>query len=263
MPNIHPTAIVHDGAGIAPGVEIGPFCIVGPKVKLGEGVRLISHVVVDGLTSIGANCVVHPFAYLGGPPQHLAHKGEETSLVVGERNMIREHVTMHLGSMAGTGVTTVGSASLFMVGAHIAHDCVIGDRITMGNNATLAGHVEVGDHVFLSGLTGVHQFTRIGHHAFIGGISPVTRDVIPYGSVWGNPARLQGLNLVGLKRQGFTRDEIKDLRTAYRLLTAEEGAFQERLEDVGRVYAGNAKVMEIIDFIRADASRPICLPGID
>jgi UDP-N-acetylglucosamine acyltransferase len=260
MTQIHPTAIVSPGAQLGQDVEIGPFCTVGPKVQLGDGVRLVSHAVIEGATQIGAGTTVHPFAMLGGAPQHLAHKGEDTRLVIGERNIIREHVTMHTGTVGGGGVTTVGSDSLYMVGAHVAHDCVIGDRVTFANAATLGGHVQVGDFVFMGGLCAVHQFTRIGRYAFVGGGGVVTKDIIPYGSVWGNHAHLEGLNLVGLKRRGFTREAINALRAAYRLLFADEGTFQERLDDVAEAHADTPEVMEIVTFIRADANRPLCLP---
>jgi UDP-N-acetylglucosamine acyltransferase len=261
MAAIHPTAQVSAGAVLGAGVEIGPYCIVGDKVVLADGVRLHSHVVIAGATTIGEATQVHPFAVLGEPPQHLAHKGEDTRLVVGARNLIREHVTMHTGTVAGGGITTVGSDGLFMVATHVAHDCVVGDHVVMANNATLAGHVHLGDYVFMGGLSAIHQFTRIGRLAFIGGLTPVTRDVIPFGSVLGNPAGLGGLNLVGLKRRGFSRETITSLRSAYRLLFGPEGTFQERLDDVAQVFAGVPEVMEIVDFIRADASRPLCLPA--
>ena len=259
MPDIHSTAIVHEGARLAAGVEVGPYCIVGPDVELGEGVRLLSHVVVEGRTRIGEQCVVHAFASLGGAPQHLGHRGEPTGLVIGARNVIREHVTMHLATAAGRGVTTVGSDGLFMVGSHIAHDCVVGDHIVMANNATLGGNVILGDHVWMGGLSAVHQHSRIGRHAFIGGLAPVTKDVIPFALV-GNDAHLQGMNLVGLKRRGFAREAINDLRAAYRLLFAEEGTLQERVDDLARVFGGSPEVMEIVDFIRAAANRPLCMP---
>jgi UDP-N-acetylglucosamine acyltransferase len=259
MPRIHPTAAIAGGAEIGPAVEIGPYCTVGPQVRLEGGVRLISHVVIEGRTAIGQHTVVYPFAVLGAPPQHLAHRGEDTELVVGERNQIREHVTMHTGTVGGGGVTRVGSDGLFMVGSHVAHDCTVGDKVVMANNATLGGHVRVGDFVFMGGLSAAHQHTRIGRYSFIGGLAPVTKDVIPYALV-GNDAHLEGMNLVGLKRRGFSRETIKDLRAAYRLLFADEGTFQERLEDVSRVFARSPEVMEVVEFIRADAARPLCLP---
>ena len=260
MSQIHPSAIIDPKAQIGEGVEIGPFCTVGPQVTLGDGVKLVSHVIIDGHTTIGAGTLIHPLAFLGGPPQHLAHKGEDTELVIGERNIIRENVTMHTGTVAGGGVTRVGSDSLYMVGAHVAHDCIVGNNVTFANNATLGGHVQVGDFVFMGGLSAVHQFTRIGRYAFVGGGGVVTKDIIPYGSVWGNHAHLEGLNLVGLKRRGFTREAINNLRASYRLLFADEGTFQERLDDVAEVHQASSEVMEIVDFIRSDANRPICLP---
>ena len=259
--SIHPTALVAPAAELGAEVEVGPYCVVGPAVRLHDRVRLVSHVVVEGVTEVGEDTVVQPFAVLGGAPQHLAHKGEATKLVIGARNRIREHVTMHTGTVLGGGVTTVGSDSLFMVASHVAHDCVVGDHVTFANNATLGGHVVVGDWVFMGGLSAVHQFTRIGRYAFAGGGAIVTKDVIPFGSVWGSQAVLGGLNLVGLKRRGFARQAINDLRAAYRLLFAPEGTFQERLDDLEREHAHSPEVMEIVQFIRADASRPICLPG--
>lgn len=258
--SIHPTAIIHEGAQLGEGVSIGPWCIVGPQAVLGDRVTLQASVVIEGHTEIGADCHVHPFAVLGGSPQHLAHKGEDTRLVVGERNQIREHVTMHTGTVKGGGVTTVGNDCLFMVGSHVAHDCVVGNNVVLANNASLGGHVKVGDFVFLGGLCGVHQFARIGRYSFVGGAAMVTKDVIPYGSVWGNHARLEGLNLVGLKRRGFSRDLILSLRTAYRMMFAPEGTFQERLDDVLENFSDIPQVFEIVQFIREDSNRPICLP---
>jgi UDP-N-acetylglucosamine acyltransferase len=260
MSKIHPTAIVDPAAQLGSDVEIGPFCTVGPKVTLGDRVKLISHVVIDGATTLGADTAVHPFALLGAPPQHMAHKGEDTQLLIGERNIIREHVTMHTGTVGGGGVTRVGSDGLFMVGSHLAHDCLVGDRVTLANGATLGGHVQIADFVFMGGLCAVHQFTRVGRYAFVGGGGVVTKDVIPYGSVWGNHAHLEGLNLVGLKRRGFSREAINALRAAYRLMFADEGTFQERLEDAAETYASMPEVMEIVNFIRAEANRPLCLP---
>ena len=263
MTKLHPTAIVHDGAKLGADVEIGPYSIVGAHVTLGDGVRLQSHVIIEGETEIGEGCVVHPFANLGGPPQHTAHKGELTRLVIGARNMIREHVTMHTGTVSGRGVTVVGSDGLFMAGSHVAHDCIVGNNVVLANCATLGGHVHMADFVFMGGLAAAHQFSRIGRYSFIGGLAAVTKDVIPFGSVWGNHAHLEGLNLVGLKRRGFSREQVNQLRAAYRLLFADEGTFQERLADVAGTYAGSPEVMEIVSFIQADANRPLCLPGMD
>lgn len=261
MTRLHPTAVIDPKATLAADVEIGPYCIVGPQVSLAPGVRVLSHVVIEGYTDIGEGCVIHPFAALGAPPQHAGHSGEATRLVIGARNVIREHVTMHCGAAVGDGgTTTVGSDGFFMVGVHVGHDCWVGDRVTMANNATLGGHVIVADHVIMGGLSAAHQNTRIGRHAFVGGMAGVNHDVIPFGNVWGNHAHLEGLNLVGLKRRGFAREAINVLRAAYRMLFAEEGTFQERLDDTAQAYAGSAEVMEIVDFIRADSARPLTTP---
>jgi UDP-N-acetylglucosamine acyltransferase len=260
MITIHPTAIVDATAVLGDGVTIGPYSLIGGNVRLGRGVRVASHVVIEGHTEIGDGCTIHAFAALGGPPQHAGHRGEPTRLVIGARNTIREHVTMHCGTVMGRGVTTVGSDGLFMVGVHIAHDCVVGDHVTMVNSATLGGHVRVEDYVIMGGLSAAHQFIRIGRHAFVGGMAGVNHDVIPFGNVWGNHAHLEGLNLVGLKRRGFSRESINTLRAAYRLLFAEEGTFQERLEDTAAAFANSPEVVEIIDFIRADSNRPLTTP---
>lgn len=263
MPLIHPTAIVEVGAKLADDATIGPYCVIGPEVELGAGVRLESHVVLAGRTRIGPACRIFPFASLGHPPQDLKYKGEPSALIVGAKNVIREQVTMNPGTAGGGMVTRVGNNGLFMVGAHVAHDCNVGNGVIMANNATLGGHVEVGDHAILGGLCAVHQFVRIGPHAMIGGMSGVEHDVIPYGLVKGDRARLSGLNTVGLKRRGFSRKDIHDLRTAYRLLFAEEGTMAERIEDVAQLYGENQPVMDLVEFIRADSSRAICQPKAD
>lgn len=256
---IHPTAIVGDGAELAEGVSIGPYCVIGEHVRIGARTQLHSHVVIEGHTTIGEDCTIRPFANLGGPPQ-AAYNGEPTRLVIGDRNMIREHVTMHIATAHGRGVTTVGSDCLFMATAHVAHDCIVADHVVLAHSATLGGHVTVDEYVIVGGLAAIHQFSRVGKHAFIGGLAAVTKDVIPYGSVWGNHAHLEGLNLVGLKRRNFDRETIGELRSAYRLLFAEEGTFQERIDDTAETFSHSAPVMEIIAFIRADATRPLCLP---
>jgi UDP-N-acetylglucosamine acyltransferase len=257
---IHPSAVVAAGAEIGEGVSIGPFCVIGANVRIGAGSRLMSHVVIDGHTELGEGNTVYPFAMLGGPPQHTAYKGEDTQLVIGDRNIIREHATMNIGTVAGGGVTRVGSDGFYMIESHVGHDCVVGDNVILTKQATLGGHCQIGAFVIVGGLAAVHQFTRVGRHAMIGGLAAVVKDVIPYGSVWGNHAHLEGLNLVGLKRRGFSRETINTMRAAYRLLFADEGTFQERLDDTIETYSECGEVMEIIDFIRADGSRPLCLP---
>lgn len=257
---VHPTAVVDPNAVLGEGVTIGPFCVIGPNVKLGARTRLLSHVVIDGFTELGVDNEVYPFATLGGPPQHTAYKGEPTRLIIGDRNLIREHATMNTGTVGGGGVTRVGSDGLYMIESHVGHDCIVGDHVILTKQATLGGHCEIGDYVIIGGLAAVHQRTRVGRHAMVGGLAAVVKDVIPYGSVWGNHAHLEGLNLLGLKRRDFSRETINAMRAAYRMLFANEGTFNERLEDTIETYAGCPEVMEIVDFIRADASRSICLP---
>jgi UDP-N-acetylglucosamine acyltransferase len=263
MTAIHPTAVVHDGAVLGQDVQIGPYCVIGGRARLGDRVRLLSHVIIEGDTALGEDCLVHPFACLGAAPQHLGHKGEPTQLIIGPRNEVREHVTMHTGTVFDRGVTEVGADGLFMVGSHVAHDCIVGDHVVLANSAALGGHVKVGDYVFIGGLAGIHQHSRIGRNAFVGANAMVNKDVIPFGSVWGNHAHLEGLNLVGLRRRGFSRETVNQLRAAYRLLFADEGTFQERLDDTAELHAHSPEVMEIVAFIRADADRPLCLPRPD
>ncbi len=228
MPQIHPTAIVAPGARLADNVVVGAYCIVGGRVELGAGVRLMSHVVVDGRTAIGDGTRIFPF--------------------------------VNPGTEGGGMVTRVGDNGLFMVGVHVAHDCQIGDHVIMANNATLAGHVVVEDFALLGGLSAVHQFVRIGRHAMIGGMSGVERDVIPYGQVMGDRARLSGLNIIGMQRHGFSREDIQGLRSAYQFLFSAEGTFSDRVNEAADRFGGIRPVDDIIAFIRADSSRAICQP---
>lgn len=257
---IHPSAVIAQGAQIGEGVSIGPFCVVGPQVTLGARVKLHSHVVVDGQTSIGEETEIYPFATVGTPPQDKKFKGEHSQLIIGKRNKIREHASLNPGTEGGGLITRVGDDCLIMINAHVAHDCQIGNNVILVNNATLAGHVQVGDHAIIGGNSAVHQFVRIGAHAMIGGMSGVENDVIPYGTVMGDRARLSGLNLVGLERRGFTREQITALRNAYRMLFAPEGTFSERLEGVSDHYGTFEVVADMVSFIRNKSSRPICQP---
>jgi UDP-N-acetylglucosamine acyltransferase len=237
--------------------------VVGPQVVLAERVSLLSHVVVTGVTSIGEDSVVYPFASLGHRPQDLKFKGESSRLIIGKRNQIREHVTMNPGTEGGGMVTSVGDDGLFMASAHVAHDCRVGNGVVFANAATLGGHVSVGDYAILGGLSAVHQFVRVGRHVMVGGMTGVETDIIPYAMVTGNRAHLAGLNLVGLKRRGVAREDIHALRNAYRLLFAPEGTMAERLEEVASQFRSIASVMEIVEFIRADSSRGICQPTLE
>jgi len=257
---IHPTAIIAEGAGIGAGCRVGPYCVVGSEATLGPGVVLHSHVVVAGTTRIGEATVVFPFASIGHQPQDLKYRGEPVELVIGARNTIREHVTMNPGTAGGGAVTRVGDDCLFMMSTHVAHDCLIGNHVILANNATLAGHVEVGDFAILGGLAAVHQYVRIGRAAMIGGLAGVVADVIPYGSVVGERAHLAGLNLVGLKRRGAARGEMHGLRAAYAEMFEGDGTLQERARQVGERHVGNALVQEVIDFITAGSSRSFTVP---
>lgn len=256
---VHPSSIIDPGAELADGVEIGPFCTVGGKVRLSEGVRLVSHVTVAGNTSVGDRTVVYPGAALGQPPQDLKFKGEDTRLVIGKDNVIREGATFHLGTVTGRQETVVGDKGFFMACSHVGHDCIVGNGVIMGNNTPLGGNATIGDNVILGGNAAIHQFGRVGSYAFIGGGAPVVGDVIPFGMV-DNHGRLHGLNLVGLKRRGFSRAAINDLRAAYRELFHGEGHFDDRLAAVTGKYAG-AEVKMIVDFINAGQKRGLCLPG--
>jgi UDP-N-acetylglucosamine acyltransferase len=260
MTEVHATAIVDPNAELATDVVVGPFCVIGPSVRLGQGVRLESHVVVSGRTRIGPGCRIFPFACLGHRPQDLKFRGEETELVIGSNNQIREHVTMHPGTVGGGGVTRVGDNGLYMAAIHVAHDCQIGNGVIMANNATLGGHVHIEDEVLLGGVCAVHQFVRIGRQAMIGGLAGVENDVIPYGLVLGNRAYLNGLNIVGMKRRGASRDELNSVRAAYRHLFAGEGAFAERLAEVAERFADAPHVVEIVRFIQGAGQRAICMP---
>ncbi|MBI1273911.1 MAG: acyl-ACP--UDP-N-acetylglucosamine O-acyltransferase [Alphaproteobacteria bacterium] len=260
MPEIHATAIIDPAARIAESAAVGPYCVVGPHVVLEEKVRLVSHAVVEGRTVVGAGTTVFPFASLGHKPQDLKFHGEPSELIIGKNNQIREHVTMSPGTEGGGMVTRVGDNCLFMMGAHVAHDCLLGNFVIMANNATLAGHVTVGDHAIIGGLSAVHQFVRIGAHAMIGGMSGVENDVIPFGTVKGERAHLAGLNVVGLERRGFDREQVRTLRAAYRMLFAPEGTMAERLEEVARTYGDQQLVTDLVQFIRMKSSRPLCQP---
>ena len=258
--SIHPSSIVEAGALLGAGVEIGPFCHVGPEVVLGAGVKLHSHAVIAGRTSIGERTRVFPFASLGHEPQDLKFEGETSTLVIGANCTIREGVTMNPGTRGGGLQTIVGDNCTFLANAHVAHDCHVGNGVIFSNNVMLAGHCRVGDQVIIGGGAGIHQFVRIGQHAFIGGLAGVENDVIPYGMALGNRAYLAGLNIIGLKRRHFSREEIHELRAVYRLLFADEGTLKERLDDVSAEYTDLAHVNEILDFIREGESRSICLP---
>jgi len=260
MAAIDATARIASGAVIGADVTIGPYCVVGPNVVLGDGCRLLAHVHLIGHTSIGPNTTIYPFASLGTPPQSVRYRGGPTRLVIGSHCDIREGVTMNIGTEDGGGLTRIGERGLFMVGSHVGHDCDVGNDVVLANNAVLGGHVTLGDHAFLGGGAAAHQFVRIGESAMISGVSGITADVIPFAFAMGQRAVLDGLNVVGLRRRGFGRDDIGRLRRAYRELFLAAGVFRERLARVERQFAGDALVEKVITFIRAGKLRPLMHP---
>ncbi len=261
---IHPNALVEPGAKLGAGVQIGPFSIIRAGAELHDGVHIHGQVHIGAGVCLGRECEVFPQAVLGGAPQDLKYKGEETRLVIGKRNIIREHVTMHTGTEAGHGVTRIGDNGYFMVGAHIAHDCVVGNHVVFANAVAIGGFVQVGDYANLGGMVGVHQFTRIGHHAFVGALAYVSRDVIPYGMAVDNPARLNGLNVIGMQRAGIARKDIHTARAAYKALFDDETRpFSERLSILESRYKDSVLVMDMVEFIKVSSDRALCLPDAD
>ncbi|MBV1833207.1 MULTISPECIES: acyl-ACP--UDP-N-acetylglucosamine O-acyltransferase [Novacetimonas] len=257
---IHPSSIVAPGARIGRGVSIGPWCTIGPDVVIDDGVRLISHVVIDGHTHIGAGVVCYPFTTVGMEPQDLKYKGEPTRCVVGAGTIIRENVTIHRGTATGVGITRIGENCLIMANSHVAHDCTLGKGVIIVNNVVMGGHVMIGDNARIMGSAALHQFVRIGHAALVGGVCGVEADVIPYGSVLGNRARLVGLHWIWLRRNGVAPDDIRRMRLAFRALYpkaahASDAVFQERLAYVRVHYGDDARVAEILDFIAAPTHR--------
>ncbi|MEO0392552.1 MAG: acyl-ACP--UDP-N-acetylglucosamine O-acyltransferase [Pseudomonadota bacterium] len=259
--NIHPTAIIEDGAQIANDVTIGPYTLIGPHVVLEHGVKLHGHVVIAGRTTVGEKTEIYPFASIGHPPQDLKYQGEPSTLTIGKRNQIREHVTMNPGTEGGGMDTKIGDDCLFMIGAHVAHDCQVGNNVILANNASIAGHVVVGDHAILGGLAAVHQFVRIGPHAMIGGGSAVENDIIPFGLATGERAHLNGLNLVGLERRGFDRTHVNELRQAFKTLFGADRTLAERIESVEQDQGDNELVKAMIVFVREASSRALCQPA--
>ncbi len=252
---IHPTAIVAQAARLHEGVEIGPWCVVGPDVELGAGVRLISHVVVDGHTSVGEAAVLYPFCTVGMAPQDLKYRGEPTRCRIGARTQVREHCTIHRGTVTGLGETRVGADCLLMAVVHVAHDCVLGDGVIIANNVVMGGHVEIGAGAVIGGAAALHQFVRIGRAAMVGGVSGVEADVVPFGSVVGNRARLAGLNVIGLRRRGVDKARLHTIRTAFRSLFGGEGVFAARLAAVRRQWGSEPLVAEMLDFATGPSKR--------
>jgi UDP-N-acetylglucosamine acyltransferase len=249
MAQVHPTAVVHPDAQIHETVEIGPYAVIGPKVKIGPGSRVGPHVVIEGRTTLGARNRVFQFASVGAAPQDLKYAGEDTELVIGDENQIREFTTLHIGTAGGGGVTRIGNRNLFMANCHVAHDCVVGNGCILVNSAALGGHVVVEDFVIVSGLTAVHQFTRIGKHAFVAGGSMVVMDVPPYCMAQGDRAELVGLNTVGLERHGFTEAQIGRIKEAYKILFRSKLQVAEAVARLKAEYSGQPEIDHLVEFI--------------
>lgn len=257
---VHPTAVVEDGATLGDGVEIGPFCHVGPRVTLGDNVTLQSHVSVMGVTIVGAGCKIYPGAVLGGDGQIRGNDFTDGRLEIGAGCVLREMVSMNVGSKRGHGVTRIGARGYFMAGSHVGHDCTVGEDVTFANSVALGGHSQIGDGVIFGGLSAVQQFCRVGKGAMVGGLTGVNRDVIPYAMAFGDHAELAGLNLIGLKRRGLSRDTINAMRATFRsVFHGSEGGIVDRAREAKAKFAGIAEVAEIADFILADSKQELCL----
>ena len=261
MNNIHTTAIVSPKAKLGNNIYIGPYCIVNDNVEIGDGCKFIANVYIDGNTKIGKKCSFYPYSSIGTDPQDLKYNGEKSTLEIGNNNTFREYVTVNPGTSGGGLITSIGDNCLFMINCHIAHDCIIGNNVILVNNASLAGHVIIDDFAIIGALSGIHQFCRIGKHSMIGAMSGIDSDVIPYGTVVGNRAFLSGLNIIGLKRRGFSKSIIQDLKKAYGVLfISNEGTISERIKEVSEDFSKNEPVMEIVDFLTKEKSRSICKP---
>ena len=260
MTNIHPSAVIEDGATIGADVRIGPFCVIGAEVVLGQGVELKSHVVIAGDTHIGDETVIFSFSVIGEIPQDKKFAGEKTRLRIGKRNRIREHVTINTGTAGGGSETRIGDDGLYMAGCHIAHAAHIGDRVIVVNSSAVAGHCIIADDVIIGGLCGIHQFVRIGQGAIIGALSMVTNDVVPHGLVMGPRGKLDGLNLVGLKRKGVARSDITALRAAFQMLKDGEGTFHDRAAQLADD-TDSAYVQQMVDFIMGETDRNFLTPS--
>ncbi len=249
MMNIHPTAIVEPGVQLDEGAQVGPYTVIKSDVKIGKNTVIGPHVVIDSHTDIGANCRIFQFSSIGAAPQDLKYRGEETRVIIGDNNVIREFVTINRSTTADIGVTKIGNNNLLMAYCHVAHNCRLGNFVVMANAANLAGHIDVEDYAIIGGLTGIHQFTRIGTHAFIGGASAVAQDVPPYVTASGNRAKLYGLNLVGLKRRGFSEETLNALRQAYRIIFRSSLILKKAIEKVRAEVPDLPEVRHMVEFI--------------
>ena len=251
-------AIVHKNSKLESSVDVGPFSIIDKEVKIGKNVKILSHVVITGDTSISDDCEIYPFASIGTTPQDLKFKGEKTKLIIGKQNKIREYVTINPGTEHGGRVTKIGNNCLFMISSHIAHDCSIGNNVIIANNVAIAGHVEIEDNVIIGGNSAVQQFTRIGKLAMIGGMTGVEKDVIPYGLVTGNRSQLDGINIIGLKRAGYSSEEINALNQAIKLIFSNT-LLKNGIEEA-KQFSNFKTVSDVLRFLEKSEKRPICRP---
>jgi UDP-N-acetylglucosamine acyltransferase len=257
---LHPTAIVDSQARVHPSVQVGPFCVIGPEVSIDEGCVLHSHVVITGHTTVGKNNTFFPFTSIGHRTQDIKHKGGPVQVVIGDGNIFRENVTVNQGADYDVGITKIGNNNLFMACSHVAHDCDVHNNCILANSVALAGHVVLEDYVIVGGLSGIYQYCRIGRNAIVGATSGVYKDVIPFGSVYGSRAELEGLNWIGLKRKGFTKEQIQSLRRAYNDVFHGAGVFADRLKQARQDFADDEFVISLIDFIEK-SDNGIVLPG--
>lgn len=263
MANIHPTAIVAKEAQIADDVSIGPYSVIGPNVVLKSGVEIMSHVCIEGDTVIGERTKIFPFSIIGFPPPDKKYQGENSKLVIGKDNILREHVTIHTGTAVDRNETTIGDNCLLMANAHVAHDCVLGNNVIMANCAALAGHVVIEDGAILGGLSAVHQRVRVGANSIVGGMTGIDGDLIPFGRAVGERANLAGLNTIGLKRANIGNSQIISMNKAFKQLFLEtDEVFEKRLAKVAEEYKDDEMVMQIVKFIKSDINKTLCKPEI-
>ena len=258
--NIHPTALVDPGAELGENVEVGAYSLIGADVKLGDNTKIQSHVVIEGHTTIGKDCEIFSFAAIGKSPQHLLYEGEASTLVIGDGNVFREYVSIHRGAAVGSMTTIIGDNNFLLAYSHVAHDCVLGNNIIIASGSLIGGHAEIGDHVYMGANSGIKQYVRVGAQAMIGATSGVLSDVIPFGTVIGGQAFLAGLNVIGMKRRGYSKAEINQLKTVYKYLFFGEGVFSDRLEEAESLYGDQKAAQQVFQFIRDGGTKSLCHP---
>ena len=260
--SIHPTAIIDKSAQIGENTTIGAYCVIGPQVVLHDNVEVMSHVCIDGATTIGENTRIFPFAVIGFAPPDLKYRGENSKLIIGKNNVLREHVTIHTGTAVDRNETVIGDNCLLMANVHIAHDCILGNNIIMANCAALGGHVTIDDFAIIGGLSAIQQRVRIGAYAIVGGMSGVDGDLIPYGRAIGERARLTGLNTIGLKRRNISNAQISNMNKAYKQIFLENyDVFDQRVKDVANEFSDDEYIMKIVSFVNNNSNKSLCKPS--